>query len=134
MRRAAIAVLALCLAGCSFLTVERLEFGYRRDTIPKCSASILPVLADSGAAVVDLTMMGAMFDLATDKERPEDERRAYWNQALYVGAWGGMFVASAIYGIWQKRRCNGARDSHEKWILERTTPEVAPPGPPGASP
>lgn len=130
MRSRTLALLVTCVTGCSFLTVERLEFGYRRETLPKCSTSVLPVLADGAFTLLWAAGMGLSLEIARDDRYTNaDDFRA---QAAILGVQAGVNLASMIYGSWQRRRCNGARDEHENWILERTTPEVAPPGPPGS--
>lgn len=122
-----ITVLVFSLSGCSFMTVERLESGYRRETIPRCSASILPIVGDGLSALILLTRMAAELETS----QPETSE-ALSDQPAVLGTLGGVHFVSGVYGIWQRRRCNGARDAHENWIRERATPEPAPPGPPGA--
>lgn len=122
--------LVLASSACSFLTVERLELGYRKEQMPRCSVTFAPVAGDIGMALLSAVTMAIWLErIQWVEPRPEDH--FYRREAIAWGAIASTHVLSTAYGIWQRGRCHRARDAHSEWVIERTTPEVVPAGPPG---
>jgi hypothetical protein len=129
----AVAALLVGLSGCSFLMVERLEGGYRRERLPRCSATVTPVLADIGMMLYGTVSMAIFLDNIQWVE-PEPEDHVYRREAIIWGTLAGTNAVSMVYGLWQRRRCGRARDAHWEWVAERSTPVVVPAGPPSGPP
>jgi hypothetical protein len=127
MARAALVTVLACTVGCSFVAMGRPTFDPRPSVMPRCNASIRPVLLDgvSAAAVVTLTGLdladadeGAL-GLSTPKEAG--------NTVLAVTlplAWVIAHAMSGVDGVRARRGCRQARAAHQRWIRDQG--QVAP--------
>jgi hypothetical protein len=119
----AIVALACGAMACSFTMIEPL--GPRREVgaPPECSASRELIKIDVAVAIAAAVFAG-VGAIGEYRARHADEgelvilvngreRGVAMHSAMAV-----LYGGSAIYGRWQRGRCERARDAHERWLAE----------------
>jgi hypothetical protein len=97
------AVLLLALGGCSILGTEQVPRHPEPAEAPRCNDSPGPELFDA------LTMVAAGVGVAAFYK---DEQ----GDAVILGVYGLLAGLSAAEGWHQLKRCERARDAHERWV------------------
>ncbi len=109
-----LALLAPLVTGCSFVGVERLPSGYRRDQLPTCSEGRLAVAVDAVLAGLTGLAAAAMINGAPEEPEPAEVR----GLGITYGVLGVLLASSAGYGVHEDQRCGRARAEHRGWLDE----------------
>ena len=117
MRCVVMIAASLHLAACSALTVEpQWQRRSAPESMPRCSASRVPVAADFVISLfVAATYASASGWLGGEGPHAEYDARS----SIAAGGMVGAFTVSGLYGLYQRRRCEEARDTHERMLAER---------------
>jgi hypothetical protein len=136
MRVVISSLFVLELTACSFTSMERLAGTHRPESMPRCSASMMPVVADVGLSVFfGVLTANAIVAHESSGSTPSevDDSEEMFGIGIPMAL---ATAASAWYGQHVRSRCIDARARHEAWVVDRLSlPPLAPaPSPPPAAP
>jgi hypothetical protein len=119
-------LLVLELTACSFTSMERLGGTHRPESMPRCSASMMPVVADVSLSVFfGVLTANAIAAHERDGSTPSevDDSEEMFGIGIPMAL---ATAASAWYGQRVRTRCIAARARHEAWVADRMSMPVAP--------
>jgi hypothetical protein len=127
MRVVISSLLALELTACSFTSMERLAGTHRPESMPRCSASMMPVVADVGLSVFfGVLTANAIAAHESEGSTPSevDDSEEMFGLGIPMAL---ATAASAWYGQHVRARCIDARARHEAWVVDHVPmPPLAP--------